>query len=68
LINFSCLLGGLSLVVFVLALVTSDKKYVHDVLLAVVGLELLFWFFSLIVYLINLADLNDLNMPNFSCP
>ncbi len=51
-----------------LSLLTSYKKYNMFIVLGLGAIELLYWFITLIVYWVNLSDVNDLNMPTASLP
>ena len=58
----------LTLVLFPLSILLGLKKYTHFVLLAAAGIEFIYWFITLIVYWVNLADLNAMNIPTMSLP
>jgi hypothetical protein len=58
----------LAFLIFPLSLLTPFKKFSNFVLLGIAGIELLYWFITLIVYWVNLADLNALNIPTMSMP
>ena len=58
----------LAFLIFPLSLLTPFKKISNFVLLGIAGIEFLYWFITLIVYWVNLADLNAMNIPTMSMP